>query len=378
MRARNHLLVIAALMGASAPTAAQPPQASAPQELLPFEPRQVSPEVRLIATPPDYFGPAIGNIVVIEQSDGLVVVDSGSSIGTGRKAVRYIRSVTPKPVKAIVITHWHNDHPQGVAAFKEIWPNLRLISTPQTKAGMLGPELDGVGLTPSDANVQKLKDQIDATKNQYEALLKAPDTPEDRKERIRKALPQFDLFLNDFPGTYVIPPSETFTSRLVIPDAKVPVELRYLGRANTEGDAVIWLPKQKIVATGDIVVTPVPFGFGSFPSDWIETIAKIKKLGFRVLIPGHGEPMTDSSYLDKLAASIATIRDKVGAAAKAGMTFAEVKAKVDLTSEADRFGTVSRMKAAVPNLWTAPMTVNAYKEAKGLPMLQTDIGEEPK
>src|SRR5678816_2449665 len=75
MRARNHLLVIAALMGASAPTAAQPPQAPAPQELLPFVPRQVSPEVRLIATPPDYFGPAIGNIVVIEQSDGLVVVD---------------------------------------------------------------------------------------------------------------------------------------------------------------------------------------------------------------------------------------------------------------------------------------------------------------
>ena len=46
--------------------------------------------------------------------------------------------------------------------------------------------------------------------------------------------------------------------RLMIPDRDVPVDMLYLGRANTEGDAIAWLPKQKIVATGDIVVSPYP------------------------------------------------------------------------------------------------------------------------
>lgn len=377
-------LIVGSLIGCTGwatPGAAQAPGAasSGVTDYYPFVPRQVSPEVRLFSTPPNYSGPAIGNIVIIEQSDGLVVVDSGGSIGHGRKAVRYIKTVTDKPVKAIVITHWHNDHPQGVAAFRDAWPKLRLIATPQTKAGMLGPELDGVGLKPDDSNDKKMLDLITASKVQYQALLNAPDTPADRKERIRRALGYFDAFYADFHGTYVIPPSETFNSRLLLADPQVPVELLYFGRANTEGDALAWLPKQKIVATGDIVVSPIPFGFGSYPADWITTIGKIKRLGFRTLIPGHGEPMTNSDYLDTLVASIAKIRTAVGGAVKAGLTFSDIKEKVDLLSESDRFGTIPRLKPSVPGLWTEPMTINAYKEAKGIPITQTgDATAEPK
>ena len=43
------------------------------------------------------------------------------------------------------------------------------------------------------------------------------------------------------------------------------MRLRFLGRANTEGDAIAWLPRQRIVMTGDVVVSPTPFGFFSFP-----------------------------------------------------------------------------------------------------------------
>ena len=111
---------------------------------------EISPTVHLLATPAYFFGIAIGNIVVIEQSDGFVVIDSGLTAANGRAIVNYVKSLSPKkPVKAVAITHWHNDHPQGVSAIRDQWPNVRIISTPATEAGMLGPEAFDIGYSPS-------------------------------------------------------------------------------------------------------------------------------------------------------------------------------------------------------------------------------------
>lgn len=374
MRTIIHALIAIGFAGA-APSFA----ADVAGDVRPFVALKISPEVRLLTTPDDYFGPVIGNIVIIEQSDGLVLVDSGANIGHGRKAVAYIRSFTRKPVKAVVITHWHNDHPSGIAALKQAWPKLRIISTPQTKTGMAGPALENIALKPDASMEKKLASQLEGFKAQAALLLQAPDTPEDRKQRIRKALVQYDEFYDDFKGSYLVLPTETFKSALRIGDRKVPVALRYFGRANTEGDAVAWLPKQRILASGDIVTAPVPFGSGSYPSPWITVLNKFKSLGFKTLIPGHGAPMNDASYIDKMIASIATIREKVDTAAKAGMSFQDIKKNIDLSGESDRFGSTPRSKMFAPVLWTDPMRINAYKEAEGLPIRQiASVAPDPK
>ncbi|MBV9884869.1 MAG: MBL fold metallo-hydrolase, partial [Sphingomonadaceae bacterium] len=88
-------------------------RASAQPDLGPFVGRELAPGLHLLTTPPDYLGRVIGNVSIIEQSDGLVLVDSGGTIADGRRVVAYIRSFTRKPVKAILITHWHGDHPLG-------------------------------------------------------------------------------------------------------------------------------------------------------------------------------------------------------------------------------------------------------------------------
>ena len=71
----------------------------------------------------------IGNVTVIEQSDGLVLVDSGGSPGSGRRIVGLVRGLSRKPVKAVVITHWHGDHPLGLPAILDAWPKARVIAT---------------------------------------------------------------------------------------------------------------------------------------------------------------------------------------------------------------------------------------------------------
>ena len=353
------------------------PAASASVDVAPFIAYEISPKVHLLRTPDDYFGPAIGNVTLIEQRDGFVVVDSGLNAANGRAVVRYARSLANKPIKAVMITHWHNDHPQGISAIRDAFPKVRIIATRQTEAGMLGPEAFDIGYTPGPKWDNAMSVLLGKSREALNKLLADPATAADRKERIKKALVQYDAFEKDFKGSYIVPPTETFERRLVIDDPDIPVEILHLGKANTEGDAIAWLPKQKIVVSGDIVVSPIPFGFGSHSGDWIQTIGKIKALGFTTLIPGHGQPQTDSSYLDKLVAAMTDIRAQVFPLAKAGLSLEEVKKKVDFTKSIELFGTTPRLKANVPSLFFDPMTGSVYKEALGQPIVQGEGSPEP-
>lgn len=351
--------------------------AAGPVDIRPFIAREVSPKVHLLTTPDDWYAAAIGNVILIEQRDGFVIIDSGSNAANGRAVVRYARSLADKPIKAVMITHWHNDHPQGISAIRDAYPKVRIIATRGTEAGMLGPESYDVGYRP-DAKFDRATGNLaKRNKENFRKLLADPSTPPDRKERITKALGQFDQMISDFTGTYIVPPTETFERELVIADRDVPVRMMFLGRANTAGDAIAWLPRQKIVVSGDIVVSPYPFGFGSYSGDWIETLGKLRRLGFTTLIPGHGMPMSDASYIDKLIAAMTDLRTQIFPLAKAGASLDDVKKKVDLSKSIALFGDNPRARANLQNLFFDPMTGSVYKEALGQPIVQGDLDGNP-
>jgi len=362
MRNFTGLMLLAWAAGASAQAPAV--------DIRPFVAREITPKVHLLTTPDDVNGFAIGNILLIEQRDGFVVIDSGIDAANGRAVVAYARSLSPKPIKAVAITHWHNDHPQGISAIRDAYPKVRIISTRPTEEGMLGPEAFDVGYEPSSRADAAVAERVRDEKVPYQKLLDDSTTPADRKERIRKALGQFDEYVSDFRGTYIVPPTETFEHQLLINDPAIPIRLMFLGRANTAGDLVAWLPRQRIVESGDIVVSPCPFGFGSYPADWIQTIGKLKSMGFKTLIPGHGHPQSDTSYLDKLITTISEIRSQVGPLAKQGLSLEEVQKKMSFAKVGELFGTGPRDQANFKALFSDPMTEMAYKEARGEPIIQ--------
>lgn len=371
---RRFRLLLAATVAAHAVPGTS---AATPADIRPFIAQEVSPKVHLLTTPDDWYAAAIGNVILIEQSDGFVIVDSGANAANGRAVVQYARSLADKPIKAVMITHWHNDHPQGISAIRDAFPKVRIIATRGTEAGMLGPESYDVGYR-TDAKFDRATANLaERNKDNFRKLLADPATPPDRKERIRKALGQFDQMVSDFTGTYIVPPTETFERELVIDDRDVPVHVMFLGRANTEGDAIAWLPRQKILVSGDIVVSPMPFGFGSYPTDWITTLGKIKALRFTTLIPGHGLPMSDATYLDHLIASLRDLQAQVGPLAKAGVPLDEVRKRVDFSKSIALFGDSPRIKANVQALFFDPMIGNAYKEARGEPIRQGDLDGNP-
>ena len=316
--------------------------------------------------------PAISNVSIIEQSDGIVVIDSGATAAHGRRIVAFVRSLTDKPVKAVVITHWHNDHPLGISAIREAWPGVRIIATERTRAGLIGPASTSVGLRPDERFDTMILNQISDSQARIAALRSNPANTDAQRERYDRMAREMHAFGLDFRGTYLVPPTETFDRELLIDDAERPVRLRFLGRANTEGDAIAWLPRQRIVMTGDVVVSPTPFGFFSFPEDWIGVLEQLKALDYALLIPGHGEPQADTLYLDRLTATIADIRAQVGPLARQGLSLDEVRERVDFSAQTEIFGTTPRLRLGFESYWLNPMVENAWKEARSEAIVQGD------
>lgn len=134
-------IILGAALAAACPTVQAPVQAQQPADaslagyLETIE--RVAPHVWLIRQPEPFHLQPIGNVTIIEQSDGLVLIDAGGSPGSGRRIVRLIKSVSAKPVKAVAITHWHGDHPFGLPAIVAEWPERG--SSPPTAPAPTSP-----------------------------------------------------------------------------------------------------------------------------------------------------------------------------------------------------------------------------------------------
>jgi glyoxylase-like metal-dependent hydrolase (beta-lactamase superfamily II) len=369
MKVAPHLaLLLAALTLTPSSSLAMQADPAAPA-IAPFVARQLAPGIHLLGTPTDYAGPAISNISIIEQSDGLVVIDSGATLAHGNAVVAYVRSISRKPVKALLFTHWHNDHPFGAAAIRAAWPRVRIISTPATRAGLLGPAATSIGLRPSDYFETEMWNQAYQSINQVRTL-RAASTDVAQQRRYDRYVENLREFARGFRGTFIVPPTETFTNERLIDDAERPVRLMHLGRANTDGDAIAWLPRQRMVMTGDVVVWPSPFGFFSYPESWIGVLQRLKAMDYALLVPGHGEPQADTAYIDRLIATITDIRAQVGPLARQGLSLEETRARVNFASALEQWGTTPRLRAMFEGYWLTPMVENAWREGRGDPIIQ--------
>ena len=73
------------------------------------------------------------------------------------------------------------------------------------------------------------------------------------------------------------------------------VQVKFLGRGNTSGDAVAYLPKERIVVAGDLVVHPIPYIYDGYPTEWIQTLQNLAQLDADSIVPGHGPILHDKN-----------------------------------------------------------------------------------
>lgn len=346
---------------------ARPAKPAAPASGKLMAPEQVADRVWVMRQPDRLWAAVIGNVTIIEQEDGIVLIDSGGSIPDGRDIVKAVAVLSPKPIKAVAITHWHNDHPLGLPGILASFPEARVISTAITRdlirtetntpLGKTDPAVDAARIKRSETTIAELKQE--AAQPGVPADMRAQYEIESRwiAERVKRQT-----------GNYVVLPTETVSDSLTIADPVAPVELRFLGTANTTGDLIAWLPRQRIAVAGDAVVLPTPYGFTVSTKPWLESLVKLESLPFSTLIPGHGRVQKDRTYLTTLKWSMADLAAKAQAAAAAGLDKEKAFAAFDQSEQRKRFGaTDAWSRKWLSDYWLQGMFETAFDEAKGTP-----------
>lgn len=333
-----------------------------------FELRRVAEGVYVAVRPDVFRQPVEGNLVFIVNKDDVVVVDAGGTTASAESAIKLLRSVTDKPVRYLVNSHWHGDHNLGNGAFLAAYPGVEIVAHPNTIAGMTASNIDldnlpaqlTQGLTDLRKGVETGKDS------------EGKPIATDRLERWKRMIPDLETSLAETKRTRIVLPTLAVAESLVLRRGDREIHIRYLGRGNTEGDLVVWLPKERIVASGDLVVNPQPYGFGSFPAEWIKTLDALAALDYTYLIPGHGEVQTDTAYIRSLQALIGKVREQTADSVKSGATLAQVRERLDVGGDLETVFTAgdARRKFLLKAWFLDPFAASAFKEAKGEPIVQ--------
>ena len=262
------------------------------------------------------------NAAVIETNDGLVIVDSHSKPSAAQSLYKDVQGVTKKKVTKVINTHFHWDHWQGNQVYAEGNPGLEIIASDRCKERLTDPNAMNGGTAFIDKQIAAMPGEITRLK---EAIQKAPDVA--AKARLEGNLAQAETYLAELKTMKPPVPTRTVSQTVKLQEGGREIHLMLLGRGHTDGDLYVYLPKEKVVVTGDAVVDWMPFIGDGYPEEWIQTVAALEKLDISQLIVGHGDP-APKSHLTFFRGYLTDLVDGVKKGAAAGMPLEDMKKQI--------------------------------------------------
>src|ERR1700722_7534922 len=181
------------------------------------------------------------NSIIVLLDDGVLVVDTESKPSAAQELIGFIKGLTDKPVKYLVITHFHADHTQGAEAYLKVWPGAEIISSEATRASIV------------QRGTARLQHESRAVPGQMEQLRSDLRTASSdmQREGIEKNLREADAYLAETKRMQIAIPTITVSHSLVLKRASRTVQFLWLGKAHTDGDLFVFLPGEKVLLTGD-------------------------------------------------------------------------------------------------------------------------------
>jgi len=275
------------------------------------------------------------NIIAVIGQDAVLVFDTGHHPTITRRIAGDIKRLTKKPVRYVVISHWHDDHFAGNAEFAKAYPGVQIIAHEFT-ARMIESRKDsfrGEACRKDIENSSKpLRDLLAAGKRSDGTPIS--DSTRHRLQNFAQALdaqvPECDAM--EYRGV-----DRPIDGPLTLDLGGRSVELRFLGRGNTAGDLVAYLPDTKTLLTGDLVVYPFPFATEPYVTEWAAVMRRIEGMDVTRIVPGHGPVMNDKTYVRDVADVLESISSQANAAYQPGMTADQLREKIDLSRFSEHF-----------------------------------------
>jgi cyclase len=220
------------------------------------------------------------NAAVVVYDEGVLVVDTHSRPSSARALIEQIKTVTDKPVRYAVDTHFHWDHAQGAQAYPVAFPRqVAIVASEATRENL------------KTEGLVRVKQQLDQAPAQIEERRKrlAGEKDAAARARLQDEIAQQESYVTELKTMELVLPDLTFDKSLMLHRKDRDIVLLFLGRGHTSGDVVTYLPQQKVVATGDLLHGWMPFMGDGFPPEWVATLDALSKLDFEWIIGGHGE-----------------------------------------------------------------------------------------
>lgn len=279
-----------------------------------------------------------GNTGVIVGSDAVLVVDATYLPSRARADIALIRSLTDKPVRYLVNTHWHGDHTHGNGAYRDAFPGIAIVSQ-ETNRDWIGtnqaryPRMVTAGRGGKQATVAGLESLLASGKDSAGTALTAAD-----RAAIQRNIRDRRQELDEFTRIPIVSPTVGFGDRMSIDLGGQLVLLENRGRANSPADVTIHVPSARTLFTGDIVVYPVPYVGASHPLPWIDVLKSIESApSLDVIVPGHGPVMKDRAYVTLVRELFEATRDRVRQSMEQGLPMDSILKQVTLDDFRDRF-----------------------------------------
>ena len=218
------------------------------------------------------------NTGIVIGDDAVLVADTQATPAMAADVIRRIRQITDKPIRYVVLTHYHAVRVLGASAYQ-----------PQ---------------------------QILASQDTYDLIVERGEA--DKASEIGR-FPRLFRNVETVPAGLTWP-TITFSGRMTLWLGKLEVQLLQLGRGHTQGDTVVWLPRERTLLSGDLVeFDATPYAGDAYFQDWPQTLANVAALKPLALVPGRGPALKGEAQVQQgLDATRAFISD-VWANVKAGV-----------------------------------------------------------
>src|SRR5262249_37755256 len=288
-------------------------------------------------------------------------VDSAYLPSVTRDDIAQIKQWTNKPVSFLLNTHFHNDHNLGNSLYVDAFPAVTIIAHTETKKSM---DLFGPGSANREERTDiRLQKYLDDGKGPDGSPLSAEDTA-----LVKKVLEDRRPFIDEIRKFRYQGPTLTFDHDFSVDLGDREVQVKFLGRGNTGGDIIAYLPKEKIAIVGDLVGSPIPLANDGYPTEWIQTLQNLGQLDSQIIVTGHGPVLRHKSRIFLFRDLLKTAVDQMNAKLKQlgpamSHTIDEVKPSIDLSSFKQRFIGTDESLSPEWESFTSRLTKTIFEEA---------------
>ena len=263
----------------------------------------------------------VGNSSFIVNDNDVIVIDDHVSPAAAWVLLEEIKAVTNKPVTTVINTHFHFDHAHGNQIFDT------------NRVNIIGHEFTRQMLLSNSTSMPLYKNYVTGIQPQIDDLKKrlAAETDATKQAALRT---QISVAENNKAAQAELtptPPNVTLTDRMTLYRGNREIQIRFLGRGHTGGDVVVFLPREKVVMTGDFLTAGLSNMSDAYLDEWVTSLDALKTLDFDTVLPGHGEAFTDKAKIGYFQDYLRDVWSEVGRLKRQGVSAEEAAKRADMT-----------------------------------------------